>query len=148
MTRHCAGPLTASATLATTSATSSLVIITTASRTASDDHEDGKNGASSTTASLAPSPTESVGCEPHGDHWHCDGPAISTTESRSRNSTLSPSPTESIGCEPHGDHWHCDGPAITTTTQAPPAPTSGAISHTSGYNSLAGLVVLIVSFFL
>lgn len=22
-----------------------------------------------------PSPTESVGCEPHGDHWHCDGPA-------------------------------------------------------------------------
>lgn len=21
-----------------------------------------------------PSPTESVGCEPHGDHWHCDGP--------------------------------------------------------------------------
>lgn len=22
-----------------------------------------------------PSPTESTGCEPHGDHWHCDGPA-------------------------------------------------------------------------
>ncbi|KAL2008232.1 hypothetical protein VTN00DRAFT_8214 [Thermoascus crustaceus] len=21
-----------------------------------------------------PSPTESAGCEPHGDHWHCDGP--------------------------------------------------------------------------
>lgn len=22
-----------------------------------------------------PSPSQSVGCEPHGDHWHCDGPA-------------------------------------------------------------------------
>jgi hypothetical protein len=25
--------------------------------------------------SAGPSPTESVGCSPHGDHWHCDGPA-------------------------------------------------------------------------
>lgn len=24
----------------------------------------------STSESLAPSPTESVGCEPHGDHWY------------------------------------------------------------------------------
>lgn len=24
---------------------------------------------------IGPSPTESVGCEPHGDHWHCEGPA-------------------------------------------------------------------------
>ncbi|RJE27559.1 hypothetical protein PHISCL_00145 [Aspergillus sclerotialis] len=56
-----------------------------------------------------PSPTASVGCEPHGDHWHCDGPAGSS----SATSTLptAPSPTESVGCEPHGDHWHCDGPA-------------------------------------
>lgn len=26
-----------------------------------------------------PSPVASVGCEPHGDHWHCDGPAETTT---------------------------------------------------------------------
>lgn len=26
------------------------------------------------TDSLEPSPTESIGCEPHGDHWHCEGP--------------------------------------------------------------------------
>lgn len=26
------------------------------------------------TGTLAPSPTESTGCEPHGDHWHCDAP--------------------------------------------------------------------------
>lgn len=84
---------------------------------------------------LAPSPTESVGCELHEDHWHCDGP-VSTTQVAAISSTLSgadsalttsvtttteghdehddhasgrgslsPSPTESVGCEPHGDHW-------------------------------------------
>ena len=30
-----------------------------------DDHDDHDEG----TGSIAPSPTESVGCEPHGDHW-------------------------------------------------------------------------------
>ncbi|KAK2807254.1 hypothetical protein FQN50_005541 [Emmonsiellopsis sp. PD_5] len=64
-----------------------------------------------------PSPTESVGCEPHGDHWHCDAPrtqqpAITGTTTTSTNP--GPSPTESIGCEPHGNHWHCDAPAATT----------------------------------
>ncbi|KAF2837909.1 hypothetical protein M501DRAFT_146015 [Patellaria atrata CBS 101060] len=63
--------------------------------------------------SLAPSPTESIGCEPHGDHWHCDGPA--PTGDVVGTGSLAPSPTESIGCEPHGDHWHCDGPAVETT---------------------------------
>ncbi|KFH46075.1 hypothetical protein ACRE_030440 [Hapsidospora chrysogenum ATCC 11550] len=28
---------------------------------------------------LGPAPTESYGCEPHGDHWHCDGPATATS---------------------------------------------------------------------
>jgi hypothetical protein len=81
--------------------------------------------------SLAPSPTESVGCEAHEDHWHCDGP-VSTTQTgtitatslittttaatstsseeedhdhESGTGSLAPSPTESVGCEPHGDHW-------------------------------------------
>ncbi|KAJ2986213.1 hypothetical protein NUW58_g5133 [Xylaria curta] len=49
---------------------------------------------------LPPSPTASVGCEPHGDHWHCDGPATVTS-----SGVLPPSPTASVGCEPHGDHW-------------------------------------------
>lgn len=69
-----------------------------------------------------PSPTESVGCEPHGDHWHCDGPAsTSVGESITATTVVTPtvpSPVESVGCEPHGDHWHCDGPAETTTTAA------------------------------
>ncbi|KAI0595423.1 hypothetical protein F4775DRAFT_569660 [Biscogniauxia sp. FL1348] len=83
--------------------------------------------------SLPPSPTASVGCEPHGDHWHCDGPAtvtsISTTASSSHDhaeesETLPPSPTESVGCEAHGDHWHCDGPASATASQTASATSS------------------------
>ncbi|GFF31289.1 hypothetical protein IFM46972_03189 [Aspergillus udagawae] len=67
-----------------------------------------------------PSPTASVGCEPHGDHWHCDGPATgaaSTTSELHR----APSPTESVGCQPHGDHWHCDGPASTAAMTTAPS---------------------------
>ncbi|CAI7639953.1 hypothetical protein N7533_002029 [Penicillium manginii] len=83
-----------------------------------------------------PSPTASVGCEPHGDHWHCDGPASATaTTSASASSSedtttsatpTSPSPTESVGCEPHGDHWHCDGPAETGTDSSSTASASNA----------------------
>ncbi|KPI43180.1 uncharacterized protein AB675_6885 [Cyphellophora attinorum] len=90
------------------------------------------------TAALEPSPTESIGCEPHGDHWHCDGPAetgaatnATTTNDDDEHDhehdedehtdaagtgSLPPSPVASVGCEPHGDHWHCDGPASTTST--------------------------------
>jgi hypothetical protein len=52
----------------------------------SDDHS---------TAKAGPSPTESVGCVAHGDHWHCDGPA-STSAAESGvagNSTASASST-------------------------------------------------------
>lgn len=93
-----------------------------------------------TTSALAqdpgPSPTASVGCEPHGDHWydmtendqpskltayrHCDGPATGTATTTSEL-TLAPSPTASVGCEPHGDHWHCDGPASATAMPTPPS---------------------------
>ena len=62
-----------------------------------------------------PSPTESTGCEPHGDHWHCDGPA-ETDSTAASASSIAPSPTEATGREPHGDHWHCDGPAETGST--------------------------------
>lgn len=79
------------------------------------DHDD-----ASGSETLAPSPTESVGCEPHGDHWHCEGARTDVTaattdadhsHSAGATESLAPSPTESVGCEPHGDHWHCDGPA-------------------------------------
>ncbi|KAK4462399.1 hypothetical protein QBC42DRAFT_201449 [Cladorrhinum samala] len=37
-----------------------------------DDHDHTHTDAAGT-GSIKPSPTESYGCEPHGDHWHCEG---------------------------------------------------------------------------
>ncbi|KAI0130683.1 hypothetical protein F4814DRAFT_403274 [Daldinia grandis] len=91
---------------------------------------------------LPPSPTASVGCHSHGDHWHCDGPAsstasvtISSTHSDESSGTLAPSPTESIGCEPHGDHWHCDAPASAAASTTSSPVTSD--HHSEGTGSLA-----------
>ncbi|OQE06711.1 hypothetical protein PENVUL_c017G05638 [Penicillium vulpinum] len=95
-----------------------------------------------------PSPTASMGCEPHGDHWHCDGPASSAVFSVTstaneievgattiHTSPTLPSPTESVGCEPHGDHWHCDGPASSAassvTSTANKVEVSTTITHAS-----------------
>ncbi|KAL2257508.1 hypothetical protein VTK26DRAFT_84 [Humicola hyalothermophila] len=39
------------------------------------------------TGSLAPSPTESIGCVPHGDHWHCERPRPSPTAETSETET-------------------------------------------------------------
>ena len=86
--RHCDGPRVTSASTGTgiaTSATSSAAL-TTSSATHSDDEddhdhdEDGDDHSDAPgTASLKPSPTESYGCEPHGDHWHCKGPITAAT---------------------------------------------------------------------
>ncbi|KAK4210655.1 hypothetical protein QBC37DRAFT_29303 [Rhypophila decipiens] len=65
------------------------------------------------TASLAPSPTQSVGCEAHGDHWHCDGPRVTSitvspsTLLRSRLTTPPPAVT-SAPAHPDHDHDHDD----------------------------------------
>lgn len=42
-----------------------------------------------TATPTVPSPTASVGCEPHGDHWHCDGPVetSSTSDAAAASST-------------------------------------------------------------
>ncbi|KAL2431747.1 hypothetical protein ABEF94_013528 [Exophiala dermatitidis] len=95
----------------------------------------GVHAQSSESESLPPSPTESVGCSPHGDHWHCSAPATATdaavtATTASASEDPGPSPTESVGCEPHGDHWHCDGPAVTSapasSSAAAPAATTAA----------------------
>ncbi|KAI1802335.1 hypothetical protein F4811DRAFT_554953 [Daldinia bambusicola] len=96
--------------------------------------------------SLPPSPTASVGCHPHGDHWHCDGPASSTssatpsgTGSGEVSQTLAPSPTESVGSHSHGDHWHCDGPAVTeSTSSAEPVETGGVGKVVAGNAVILG----------
>ena len=47
-------------------------------------HEDGhgdeeeEHTDAADTGTIGPSPTDSVGCEPHGDHWDCEGPATPT----------------------------------------------------------------------
>ncbi|KAL1976350.1 hypothetical protein VTN31DRAFT_2632 [Thermomyces dupontii] len=112
----------------------------------SDDHDDHDH--SSTGGVLPPSPTESVGCEPHGDHWHCDGPApTSSTPAGSSSNVLPPSPTASVGCEPHGDHWHCDGPRTNGTEdetddlEGPLSDDASVIPGTSGF--VVGLAVLV-----
>ena len=47
-----------------------------------------------------PSPTESVGCHPHGDHWHCDGPRVTSTVAESDPvSSVPPSSTASSPAE-------------------------------------------------
>lgn len=73
--------------------------------------------AQSSSVDPGPSPTASVGCEPHGDHWHCEGPKdtasaaepTSTDEEHDHDhdhdhdeeaEEAGPSPTESVGCEP------------------------------------------------
>lgn len=51
------------------------------------------------TATLKPSPTESFGCEPHGDHWHCDGSvtAATTLTGSGFTSIITPAPTTAAG---------------------------------------------------
>ncbi|KAL8655784.1 MAG: hypothetical protein Q9210_000672 [Variospora velana] len=95
-----------------------------------------------------PAPTESVGCEAHGDHYDCSGPAnaaVTATPAAEAaaeggedddhehegETPSSPPPTESVGCEAHGDHYHCSGPASAAQATAPPT-TSGAAVGVNG----------------
>merc|ERR1711939_1233790 len=85
---------------------------------------------------LPPAPTESIGCVPHDDHWHCEGPATGVSASAasvvSTSASLPPSPTASVGCEPHGDHWHCDGPATAAGAASNTAEESAAAATFTG----------------
>jgi hypothetical protein len=60
-----------------------------------EDHEEHTDAAG--TASLAPSPTESIGCEPHGDHWHCEGPATAGTSGAGGAATTTPPASTGTG---------------------------------------------------
>ena len=78
--RHCEGPRPPATTSEPTTSTPPAVITTTTSAAGDDDHDDHEHTDEAGTATLAPSPTESIGCEPHGDHWHCEGPRPPATE--------------------------------------------------------------------
>ncbi|TDZ28418.1 hypothetical protein C8035_v007556 [Colletotrichum spinosum] len=85
---HCEGPresgtsLAASVTAAPSGTTLSSAVVVTTTATEDHDHDhDEDDHDHSGTGVLPPSPTESVGCLAHGDHWHCDGPVSTTSES-------------------------------------------------------------------
>ena len=61
-----------------------------------DDHDHDEDDHASGSGTLPPSPTASVGCEAHGDHWHCDGPATAAGASATTSSGTA-SPAESTG---------------------------------------------------
>ncbi|EEP76969.1 predicted protein [Uncinocarpus reesii 1704] len=82
--RHCEGPATP-----TTAAPVPPAI--------SSQHDDDGHA---TVTPTVPSPTESIGCEPHGDHWHCEGPhETGTTPATEPTSSASGSPTPSPPAE-------------------------------------------------
>ncbi|KAL9003958.1 MAG: hypothetical protein Q9188_003207 [Gyalolechia gomerana] len=80
-----------------------------------------------------PPPTESVGCEAHGEHYDCSGPTNTAATATSTATAAAegedgqdhnhegatpsfPPPTPSVGCVTHGDHYDCAGPANTAAT--------------------------------
>jgi zinc transporter 1/2/3 len=88
--------------------------------------------AASSSASLGPAPTESIGCRIVNGAWECSAPrnvvasssassavqatsleptSTTPTETSVASSGVPPPPAESTGCELHGDHYHCEGPA-------------------------------------
>ena len=74
------------------------------------DHEHEDEDEESGAYPATPSPTESAGCEPHGDHWHCDRPATAPGAAVAANNATSPSangttpvaPFEGAGSSLHG----------------------------------------------
>lgn len=128
--RHCDGPRETSTTLWTETAphTSSAPVAVTTADDHDHDHDDDHTDEPGT-ASLAPSPTESVGCEPHGDHWHCDGPA--SASSTPAAATLTSTTASAVG-------------TITAASSSSSVFTAAAAGITRGVEAygLAGLVAI------
>ncbi|KAF6795385.1 hypothetical protein CSOJ01_13448 [Colletotrichum sojae] len=80
------------------------------------------------TAVLAPSPTASWGCEPHGDHWHCEGSRATTAAAAGTTLTTSVSAATTSAAEDHDhdhdDHDDHDDDHASGTGSLPPSPTA------------------------
>ncbi|GAB1309905.1 hypothetical protein MFIFM68171_00115 [Madurella fahalii] len=113
------GVTTTATTGGTDTAITSAPALTTTSSAGDEDDEDHTDAPG--TGSLGPSPTESFGCEPHGDHWHCEGHVTETLSGPGTSST----PTGGAG-------------AVTTSS----TPTGGAARHEATGMALAGLVAV------
>ncbi|KAL8672388.1 MAG: hypothetical protein Q9224_007580, partial [Gallowayella concinna] len=116
---HCSGPATAASTATATSAAAA----------AEDEHEHEHESEGATPT--YPAPTESVGCEAHGDHYHCSGPAAAVQTTRSP--TISASAGSSNG-----------------NTSAPVVPFQGAATSSRAISSmmmtgLVGVIALLLA---
>ncbi|OBT69252.1 hypothetical protein VE03_01961 [Pseudogymnoascus sp. 23342-1-I1] len=139
---HCEGPVTATTaptavTLRPTT-TTGVIVISTAASDDHDDHddhdhddEDHTDHPASTGTSIAPSPTESIGCEPHGDHWHCDGPRSTAAG----GSVITSAPASTLTTAPAAGN--------STSTGAQSSTVSGAANaRNAGLGLVGGLLVL------
>ncbi|KAK2052219.1 hypothetical protein LY76DRAFT_610039 [Colletotrichum caudatum] len=96
--------------------------------------------------SLAPSPTESWGCQPHGDHWHCDGArsttaAIYSTVVPASRSLFTPISIATVTTDRDHDHDHDHSPATGSYTLAPsPTESFGCEPHNDHWHC-AGRIV-------
>ncbi|KAK5656989.1 hypothetical protein OQA88_3512 [Cercophora sp. LCS_1] len=84
----CEAPRVTSAAVLTTTVSGVAVTTTLAAghddhdHTHDDDHDEDDHSSHTDepgAGSLKPSPTESYGCESHGDHWHCEGKVGATS---------------------------------------------------------------------
>ncbi|KAK4097163.1 hypothetical protein N658DRAFT_311873 [Parathielavia hyrcaniae] len=124
---HCEGARETSAppAAATTLPATSEPAVTTTTVTSSahddddddDDEEEEHTDHTAGTASLAPSPTESYGCEPHGDHWHCEG-AVTALSTGSVTVTVTSSGADAITTT-----------ETSTSTSATASPTTAGAAH-------------------
>lgn len=117
--RHCEGPRPTDEPAVTTTTVADPITTTAAD----DEHTDAAG-----TGSLAPSPTESIGCEPHGDHWHCEGPrppAETETGSTSETSVATLTTLTTTASTPSRAPTGTGAPT-TTTTGTGPIVTAGA----------------------
>lgn len=100
----------------------------TATGAAHDEHDEHDHAAEAPTKTnaapeLAPSPTESIGCHSHGDHWHCSGP----------NPEVPPSGRGE--CKWHETHWDCEKPDPNA------AGASGDAAHEAGVDESGPCII-------
>lgn len=122
----CEGPANGAATATSTAA---------AAAEGTEEHAEGHDDEHETETPTFPAPTESVGCEPHGDHYHCEGPTTAA------QATTPPTATGAVGAS--------NGTTAATEEDAPVVPFEGGASNTRvmsamGMTGLIGVIALFV----
>ncbi|KAK4166329.1 hypothetical protein QBC43DRAFT_332558 [Cladorrhinum sp. PSN259] len=95
------------------------------------DHSDDEHDDPTGTGSIKPSPTESYGCEAHGDHWHCEGHVTVSPTGSGLTTLTTTTSTSSLAA----------GAASTTTSTS----TAGA-PHATGLGIAGFMAVVALAF--